>query len=209
MAKPCYHCRERTKAKARLDGRTFCAPCTKANVFDQAQADRLSAKVQKYVAQKLKGVQIDRHIDVMLVEDDELQTKGNRLGRASSSRLAFYQAYNPEIIFIVSGLSPEMFCGTMIHEYTHAWQSRNCPSQDRGLTEGFANWIEYHYLMDQGHSYEAYRVLSNAHPDYGPTVRKILALEKKYGQAKVFGAVTKVSNLVELEKVLSRSKRRF
>ena len=130
----------------------------------------------------------------MLADKDEIQTKFTSSGR-SMEVAGFYQPYNPERILVLSGMSPERCAATIVHEYTHAWQSRNCPSQDRALTEGFASWIEYRYLMAQGRRHEALQLTRRRDSDYGESLVKLLKLEKELGVAGVVAFAKKETKL--------------
>ncbi len=190
----CYLCRQRlqkctlcsqpAQSKVGRDGRLACRFCREFSVFEQAALESLYGEVKGFLARELGGLTIAPAPPVQLADKDELQTKFTRSGRSLDVG-GFYQPYNPEMIYILSGLTPIETAATLVHEYTHAWQSRNCPLQDRALTEGFATWVQYHYLMSVGESPKAYRLTRHHDPDYGASLRALLAKEKKLGKAGV------------------------
>ncbi len=164
------------------DGRMVCARCKATAVLSQEQLERLYERVKGFL--RTEKLLVPNPPPVKLADKDEIQTKFTRSGRAMDVA-GFYSPYNPEEIFILSGQTEETCAATMVHEYTHAWQSRNCPSQDRAVTEGFASWVEYHYLMSVGRSYEAQSLTRKSDPDYGASLQTLLEMEKKVGKAGV------------------------
>lgn len=180
---PCTVCRLPTNNKAYRDGRTLCASCLKVNLANQAQAEKLYNKVVGFV-DGLLGEKVKPLPPVRICDDDELQTRFKEGGR-SIDVIGFYNPYNPEQIYILS-YEPLIDAGaTLAHEFTHAWQSRHAVQQDRALQEGFACWVEYHYLQSLGESTRAYNLTLHNDPDYGASLRQLLAIEKKQGKAAV------------------------
>lgn len=191
----CYLCRERlekcslcsqpSKAQPGQDGRRICKFCRANSVFSQNQLETIYKQAQQFINSELAGLAIKPPPPVKLVDLDELQTKANRGSRALPDVLAFYNPYNPEEIYVLSGIEPDECGGVMVHEYTHAWQSRNCPSQDRALSEGFATWVQYRYLMKRGRRDLANNLTYHGDADYGAALNSLLSYEKKHGAAKV------------------------
>ena len=180
----CLLCGQPTKAAPAKDGRLICQFCRKVGVFSQTELDSIFAKIRKYVDKELGGEVVSPSLYVQIADKDELQTKLNEGGRAVDAN-GFYQPYNPEKIYILTGLTRGDCSGVAAHEYTHAWQSRNCPSQDRALTEGFACWVQYHYLVSAGFRDDAKDLLGRSDADYGQSLHKLLEMEKKVGMKKV------------------------
>lgn len=174
----CQVCGNPSNQKAYRDGRDICQGCLATGVFDQARLDTVYQQVQKFINSYLGGIAIKPPPPAQLADKDELQTKFIEGGRAMDVG-GFYQPYNPEKIYILSGDTDVETAATLVHEYTHAWQSRNCPSQDRALTEGFASWVEYKYLVSRGETYKAQALTRKPDPDYGAALVKFLELEKK------------------------------
>lgn len=190
----CDICRRPSPSTIQTDGRNICKSCQRNRIFTQAELESLYAGVKRFLAQDEAGVMVDFDLPVKLADKDEIQTKLNERGRAVSA-LGFYSPYNPEQIYILSGRDKTDCAATLVHEYTHAWQSRNCPSQDRALVEGFACWIQYRYLMHIGRQSMAQRLTRHSDPDYGASLVKLLELEKKVGVKGVVKYVKTERNL--------------
>ncbi len=190
----CYSCRKHlplctlcgnpTASPPYRDGRNICRFCKRTGIFHQEQLEQIYTSVRKFVQNTLKGLSITPPPPVKLADLDEIQTKFSETGRSMEVG-GFYRPYNPEMIYILSGYQPEECAAVLVHEYTHAWQSRNCPLQDRALKEGFATWVEYKYLMSIGRPRKAFRLTQKNDPDYGASLIKLLAYEKKTNPHKV------------------------
>lgn len=179
----CTVCGLPTSNKVYRDGRTFCASCLKLNLANQSQAEKLYKSVVSFVDNLLKD-KVKPLPPVRICDDDELQTRQQEGGRAVQV-IGFYQPYDPEQIYILS-FEPLVDAGaTLAHEFTHAWQSRHSVQQDRALKEGFACWVEYHYLMSLGEASRAYALTTHSDPDYGASLRKLLEIEKRQGKEAV------------------------
>ena len=179
----CTVCHLPTNNKVYRDGRTLCASCLKLNLANQQQAEKLYTSVVRFVDKLLKD-KVSPLPPVRICDDDELQTKFQEGGRAMRV-IGFYHPYNPEQIYILS-FEPLIDAGaTLAHEFTHAWQSRHSVSQDRALKEGFACWVEYHYLLSLGETNRAYALTQHDDPDYGASLRQLLEIEKRQGKSAV------------------------
>lgn len=183
----CDICEQPTGTQPHRDGRQICKPCRKVGIFQDGEARLLYSEVRSYVARLIKGKQ--RVPDIQVVDKDELQTKMIESGRAIQV-LGFYRAYNPEMIYVLSGHSKSELAPIVAHEYVHAWQSDNCPQQDRAMTEGFATWVQYKYLISQGRVTEARGLLSTGRPDYDDGLNACLKLEKQKGISGLLKFVT-------------------
>jgi len=177
---PCDVCHLPTNEKRYRDGRFLCASCKQTGVSGQAEALKLYAEIQAFIKGTLGGIAITPWPPVQAVDKDELQTRFSEGGRSMNVG-GFYRPYNPEMIYILS-YEPKLDAGAVLaHEYTHAWQTRNCPQQDRALVEGFASWVEYKYLVSKGERAKAEQLKRKSDPDYGASLVKLLELEKKLG----------------------------
>lgn len=176
----CDLCYRKCKPSLMRDGRRICPSCSKTRILTQEQAEEVYDKVKRYLKAHPAKLLVKDPPPVQIADKDEIQTKFVESGRAMNVA-GSYQPYNPEQILILSGLTPSDCAATQIHEYTHAWQSRNCPSQDRALTEGFASWVEYHYLVSIGRQREATNLTRKSDPDYGASLIKLLEMEQKMG----------------------------
>jgi hypothetical protein len=176
----CDVCRGATSAPKEVDGRHICPECKKVAVDTPAEIDALYKEVQRYL-EGMTGLKVDTLPPVMLVQGDEMDTRFAEGSGRSFRAHAFYQPYNPEIIYVLSGHSAYDLGPTLAHEFTHAWQSRHCPQQDRMLKEGFASWVGYKYAQSKGYTGQMSAMLGARDPDYGEGLRKCLEIEKKSG----------------------------
>ncbi|MEW6281603.1 MAG: hypothetical protein AB1758_23535 [Candidatus Eremiobacterota bacterium] len=179
----CTVCDLPTDKKQHRDGRYLCASCLKTGVSSQAQAEKLYKDIVRFV-DGLLGANVKPLPPVRLCDVDELQTRHMEGGRAIQVA-GFYQAYNPEQIYLMSYEMPIRCGATLAHEYTHAWQSRHSVQQDRALKEGFASWVEYHYLVSQHRTDLAESLRRCPDPDYGASLNKLLEIERSKGRAEV------------------------
>lgn len=193
----CSQCHLPAPGKAYRDGRNLCPSCLNTGTFDKKKVDRLALEVNNYLKQLLGKEHTSNLPPIQLVDLDELQTKFNEGGRAMSV-VAFYRPYNPEMVYLLSGESELQSCSHLVHELTHAWQSRACPPQDRALTEGFACWVQYQYLVSRGETAEAQRLTQHRDPDYGASLRKLLPRSQALGKEKFLQAVRKARNLSDI-----------
>ena len=131
------------------------------------------------------GVGTDRDVALMVRTRDELVVENNTHGGRTLEINGFYRAYNVESIWICSGLSDDEIFGTCCHELAHAWQSTECPQQDRKLTEGFARWVEWKAMKSIGNEDMASRLMNDRDPDYGGGLRFLAHLERREGAAAV------------------------
>ena len=181
--KVCDLCQAKSESPEILsDGRMICARCKSTAVLEQAQLEQLYDRVKGFL--RTEKLLVADPPPVKLADKDEIQTKFTRSGRAMEVA-GFYSPYNPEEIYILSGQSREKCSATMVHEYIHAWQSRNCPSQDRAVKEGFASWVEYHYLVSVGRRHDAQALTRKSDPDYGASLKVLLEMESKVGKEGV------------------------
>lgn len=189
----CSICAGPTTAKAEMDGRFICPDCKKVAIDTPAEAESLYKEVQTFV-HTLTGVKVDAtNVPIRLVQSDELETRFVETSGRSFRAHAFYRPYNPEIIYVLTGHSAYDLGPTLAHEYTHAWQSRLCPPQDRMVTEGFATWVGYKYALSKGYSHQAQQMLRRTDPDYGEGLRRCLEIEKKSGIKGLVEFVRKAS----------------
>ena len=193
---PCAICHQPSPGKPYRDGRNLCPICRKTGLFDKKRAEVLAKQVVNFMIAEL-GPEAKTLPPVELVDYDEIQTRHNESGQ-SAEVLAFYRAYNPEIVYLLSGESEAISAATLAHELTHAWQSRACPPQDKALKEGFACWVQYQYLLAQGLPQEADKLTRHSHPDYGPPLVKLLARARSLGKPAFLKAVIKAKKLSDV-----------
>lgn len=176
----CSICQGPTNAAKEVDGRHICPECKKVAIDTTAEIASLYREVQRYV-ETLTGLKVDSSPPVRLVQSDELDTRFTESSGRAFKAHAFYRPYNPEQIYALSGHSAYDLGPTLAHEFTHAWQSRHCPQQDRMLKEGFATWVGYKYAQSKGYTEQAAQMTRLSDPDYGEGLRKCLEIEKKSG----------------------------
>jgi hypothetical protein len=131
------------------------------------------------------GVTVPRNILLKVRSKDEVQVQYISTGGRAILVGGYYQPYDPETIWIIINQPRDKTIGDMAHELAHAWQSTNCPLQDRTLVEGFAMWCEYKVLVGMGHKRYAEHLAQSPDPDYGEGLRLFLKVEAKRGASGV------------------------
>ncbi len=152
-------------------------------ISTQEQGEECFAEARKLLS--TLGITIPRQILLKVRPKDEVQTHLANAGGRSVSVGGYYQPYDPEQIWIVSGQSRNQTISDMSHELAHAWQSTECPLQDRTIKEGFAVWCEYKVLFMLGEKELAKQLALREDPDYGGGLRLFLKVEKEGGVAAV------------------------
>lgn len=84
-------------------------------------------------------------------------------------------------IWVRGGYPEHTHLFILVHELAHAWQAENCPHQSDGLTEGFAQWLEYKCAVHLNYPEYASRIRHDACPVYGGGLRKALIWEEAVG----------------------------
>jgi len=146
----------------------------------------LFARTRQLVARL--GVTVPREILLKVRPREEVQVHYLSGGGRTISVGGYYRPFDPETIWIVAGQSPTATMASMAHELAHAWQSTNCPLQDRTITEGFARWVEYRLLLTLGQPGAAQALAVSPDPDYGGGLRLFLGVDRKGGPAAVLKA---------------------
>lgn len=162
-------------------------------VTTEAAANALFARARQDLA--ALSLTIPRDILLNFRTRDELMVENNANGGLTMELDGFYRPYNPETIWIVSGLPALHTLSVMAHELTHAWQSTNSPMQDRKLKEGFAVWVQYHVLISENGAQEAERLTTWKDEDYGGGLRALLEIEKREGMAAVIETARKATKI--------------
>ena len=188
----CDICAGPTVVPPEVDGRHICPECKEVAIDSAGEMDALYREIQRYL-DTLTDLKVDRAPPVILVQADEMDTRFAEGSGRSFRAHAFYQPYNPEIIYVLSGHSAYDLGPTLVHEFTHAWQSRHCPQQDRQLKEGFASWVAYKYAQSKGYTDQMSQMLGTRDPDYGDGLKKCLAIEKQSGVKGLLAFIQKES----------------
>ncbi len=192
----CDICRAPTAVNRGRDDRHICPECTKVAISTDSQIESLYVEVRLFV-HRLTGMPLKEYPPVRLVEQDEMATRWTEVSHRSFQTHAFYQAYNPEQIYVLSGHSASDLGPTLAHEYTHAWQSRLSPPQDRQLKEGFATWVEYKYALSKGYQWKVDQILRKNDFDYGQGLQRCLEIEKREGIPGLIKFVTTAERFPE------------
>lgn len=148
-------------------------------VTQEEDALRLFGQAKRAIA--AIGLTLARDLPLKFRTRDEVSVENNGSGGRTMELDGFYRPYNPEEIWVVSGLSAARTLGVMAHEMTHCWQSDNAPLQDRKLKEGFARWVQYHVLLHEGYTSAAYALTRSGDDDYLGGLLALLAVEKQKG----------------------------
>lgn len=193
----CDLCGSPSGEKVYRDGRQICAVCKQTGVFQVGRAQTLAREANAFLTRLLGPKHTATLPPIQLVDLDEMQTKSNEGGRAVDA-VAFYRPYNPEMVYVLSGETELDICQHLVHELTHAWQSRACPPQDRALKEGFASWMQYQYLVSKGAMDKARLLPYHQDPDYGASLALLLKREAALGQARFLQAVQKATRLSDV-----------
>jgi len=165
------------------DGRVLCEECNSKAVFDLKTANRLFKEMREFLKSEF-GIYIDHSIELRLVRTDQLEqlgteksTKGRRRGLFECKSQCNYYT-----IYMLYGLTENAFQAVAAHEYTHAWQSENCPpDQTELLTEGLARWVEYQVYKKIGDFHAAKMIETDNDPVYGKGFKKIREIVRKKG----------------------------
>lgn len=192
----CALCRN-PGGKPYRDGRAICSECLSTGTFDPGKVKPMAGKALQFLQDTLGKQYIADLPPIQLVDLDEMQTKMNEGGRAVAV-LAFYRPYNPEMVYVLTGETELETMHHLVHELTHAWQSRACVQQDRALKEGFASWVQYQYLLSRGAQDEAEHVLHHSDPDYGPPCQQLLKRSQALGRAAFLAKVQKAAKLSDV-----------
>ena len=192
----CQHCMENamrcdacgrpvsdTASWALGDGRVLCEECNSKAVFDLKTANRLFKETRNFLKSEF-GIYFDHPIKFRLVRTDRLtqldtenSTKGKRRGLFESKSQNNYYT-----IYMLYGLTENAFQAVAAHEYTHAWQSENCPpEQTELLVEGFARWVEYQVYKKIGDVIETSLIEADNDPVYGKGFKMMRGIVKKKG----------------------------
>jgi len=143
------------------------------------QGDQLLAEVRTILAPM--GIIVNRNFPVFVRPYDDIQRQNIAKGGLSMEVAGFYKPYGGEAIWMMAGLPKYRAISTLAHEYTHAWQTDNCPLQDRMLSEGFATWVEYKVLTKMGYTTAANQLFSGSNADYSQGLKIFYNIEQKQG----------------------------
>lgn len=182
------------------DGRVICARCQMTSVFTPDQATALYDEM-KIKVRASPGIALNIPTGLGLV--DRLQ-----LGEVIRTQQSLHadRGFGPHVpdpdqalgifvrqgirrgIYMLTGLPRVMFLQVACHEYTHAWQSENCPLlRDPLLQEGVAEWVGYKLIGQYGYT-DNQRKMIERRDLYGEGLRWALDFESIYGESGVLEA---------------------
>ena len=93
-------------------------------------------------------------------------------------------------IYVLNNLAVDDFIGVASHEFAHAWQAENCPSnQSLVLKEGFADWVAYKVLQFDGAVNNSQGIFYRSDPVYGQGFKIMIQLEDQGGIPAVISYV--------------------
>ena len=96
-------------------------------------------------------------------------------------------------IHVLQGLPRGRFKAIVAHELVHAYQAEaGFLTSSRSLREGFARWVEYHVLLDEGDASEAKRLLGFRRWSAGRGIHALLDIEREGGIDAVLAHVRRV-----------------
>ncbi len=124
-------------------------------------------------------LRVTRSLTIRLVEQDKLDQMGGEpvLG-----------LYEEGMIWISLALTRQEAMAVIAHEYGHAWHFDNNPAARRlseTIREGFADWVAYRFLQDQGAGPGAQRLRFQNLSPYGVGLRHLLEIEELGGSEAV------------------------
>jgi hypothetical protein len=165
-------------------------------ITDQAQAAEILAQVRAKL-QTLFGMTVSVPIDLHLVEAKEMDALFGGPYHGAEIGLYRRRGGNHEI-YVMKDWSRDMCSGIMAHEFTHAWQSENCPpNQSQVIKEGFARFVEAKYYDSIGAYASVAEIQAVGDPVYGVGYKTMLAWETKWGVPGVVKLVQHISTVDE------------
>lgn len=189
----CHYCQrpitqKQSKGGYRLtDGRILCGYCAQNAVLTQKQTDKYAQEARALMAKW--GLNVPK-IPVILVSRHQIeQINGHNTLGLTRSVLRGNKRSVPSIS-MCHGLPRQVFMGTMIHEYTHAWLFLKTGNMRRShvLEEGICNFVSYLYQVYCGEAAASYFVKQldeNQDPIYGDGFRRVKAFAAANGSAAV------------------------
>jgi hypothetical protein len=170
-------------------GFLLCPECARIAIMRNAQALPLLREARKTILAILAIEAFVPEKNLMLTDSETLRMENAKhVGYIPTKGVAGLHVYSMGIstIYVQKGLSPDFALEAIAHEYTHAWQCRNCPEdQDLTFREGFAEWVSYLVLLSKKDYATATLKLKETDPVYGEGLRKMILLEESLGRKAV------------------------
>lgn len=189
----CYYChrpitQKQSKGGYRLtDGRILCGYCGEHAVLNYKQAQKYAEEARSLMAKW--GFPLPKiPVNLLLKEQLEEMSGPNTLGLTHSVLRG--RTRSVPSISMCNGLPRQVFMGTMMHEYTHAWLFLKTGKMHRSrmLEEGICDFVSYLYQVYCGEAAASYFVKQldeNPDPIYGDGFRRVKAFAAANGSAAV------------------------
>jgi len=204
-AKKCFYCGLLAPLDSRPDyeGRIVCSICNRQLITRSTDYYPVFEKVRRNF--KRLNLDVKCAPTLNIVGFKKLKKLGENVGYASGDKWGLFKCikviaggdYDKRIymktadIFVLSRLPRDIAFYVITHEYAHAWyEERVVKSKGPVIDEGFAEWVSYHVLKDNGLDYLA-EGLKNKKDVYGDGLRRLLEIERKRGSAGVLDFVLK------------------
>ncbi|MCA9435520.1 MAG: hypothetical protein KC978_07020 [Candidatus Omnitrophica bacterium] len=135
------------------------------------------------------GLEVSREVEIRVCPLLQLSEKAD--DSSSPTVGAFDDKEGVGVLTIRPGLGGRVLVQVIAHEWTHAWQSENCPrGQDLKVHEGFAQWVTGELLRELGWDRE-FENLSTREDFYGEAYHWAAEFENMNGRAALFQFVKK------------------
>lgn len=190
------------------DKRTYCEPCSKKIIFDQASAEKIYKKaVESH--KDLLGVEGTEVPPLKFVDMKTMTGTNDHANHGDMSLRGYYREIKleketvdqndkvvsrsvqktGEFIYILNGLEEKDISITAVHELTHDWLSDYYPGikvADLWIEEGFCQYVAYTYCTGQKLTKEAQKILNAPDEVYGKGVKFYI---NKFGKDNIKGAL--------------------
>lgn len=165
------------------DGRVLCDKCKSKAIFDIKTANQLFEVTRNFLKSEF-GIHIDLPVKLQFVRVDRLNQliKEKSPDKRTNGLFMSKSKNNYYTVYMLYGLTESAFQGIAAHEYTHAWQAENCPSdQTKMLIEGFARWIQYQTYKRIRDFISMKEIEKDDDPIYGAGFKKIKEIYREKG----------------------------
>lgn len=194
----CAACQAPVGPTARCGKQILCCRCFECvsdgangepGVVSERKAQELAEDVLLFLSEAL-GMECEAGFSLTLLDKIEASASGaNDHSDTLDTRGRFELAEAGPAITVKKGLSETMFMAVFAHEFTHAWQSENCPRQSLELMEGLARWVQRKILYELYDDNAATELDQCPLAGYGPGLRACLDWEQALGEHDLLSAV--------------------
>jgi hypothetical protein len=161
-------------------------------VNDLPRARRVLAETRELLAREY-GIRIRRPVLIELFSGTDWSPPSLRY--VMRGAVATYQsrelgAEQVHDVRVLSGLTRGRFKAVLAHELVHAYEREaEILTTHRALREGFARWIEYRILEEEGETREAGKLKRVRRWSSGRSIHELLEIERREGVAAVLAYV--------------------